>query len=676
MRPRSLSAIVSIVLAVFLVDAARAGTSTFETEILKFPPIAQPGDPFVTIFFEGGVDNQQYGFRTNGTVNQQDWQVILTHVGYLAPYSIFNPYYTDTWNAFGMDVAVRAAQAIGRQSGGSIQGAPTTADEITRVQGAYADPLSLGMNYFFHDAEGDLGTPGGSGNYRLRVDYSKTGSLAAANSSDFNTQVGGLMESFNLSFEFYEQNFVFGGGAVLLGCRNGGYGVGGRGWYVKIWNPTGFNGQNYIWFGTDDTGGLLSLPFNNQQGELWNKALITVGPATDPAMVTVTIAIDGVGSTSGVIKRPTVFSTGLTIGDGNSPMSERQMDYDNIMLVSTAGGGSTTVASYSFETEQGIPVTTGQPVTRVPDLSGRMHELTPAVAGPMFAYFPTTGIDPAVAAPIQQHLINDLLSIRSANGAPDPILLTNWSLSDRPGRFAAWKPYGFTNGSTDYYAYRNIQPGFGNINDILHTERTQWAWNDGSNWQHVWWGNVTFGTAGTPPITTVMTPAQQQTALTLAVLDGNRWFSVFTSMSNGTLADYSAFGDSVQMATVNADVLYALAQAASWFQSTSASLKDSIYVPLIQGMPPDLAPFCRARQNTVTNEFWFAGFSPQGDRLVSIPLPAQAGVVTDLATGAAFIVTDGTFPFTLTGNAQPYYFRPGPVAGLTLARQLIARIQR
>lgn len=657
----------TIVLFVMFSTSVKAGPSTFEKIMMSKPAITQPETPFILIFFQTADNTTYFDFKTDGVVNQERWTRILQHTGYIAPYSYFNPKFLTTWSNRGSDIAVIAAQSIGRQSGGAVM---TDLSNTSVLNDAYSEPIALGMTHFFDDFEPmmlpDLGAPGGTGSFRLRIDHQQPGSLAAARSPDFYTvNSTDPLSSFTASFDLNQQNYVFGGSSHLFGCRSGGYDGASKGWDVRIINmPGGYQNSN-IYFYSDGYNSVKGPQIDLSETALWQHIKVNVVPDPRyPGYVEVTITADHPNGTTssavGRVIRPTIsalYPADFSIaGDFDTPAS-RVVDYDNILLTSTTT--SAVIAKYRFESDGDPPrvAQANQAVGIVLDESGRNHNLQSAggTAPNKYTYFPTNGVDPALSAKVSAALTTSLLTSRRNGGAAPPVLLTNYALSDKPGRFGAWKGIGFTHGSTDYYLYSDVQIGFANISDVLKTQRTQWAWSDGSDWHHVWWGNVNNSTT---PINTVMTVSQQKTALTLAVLEGNRWFSIFTSMSNGTLASYADFSNPSRMATVNAEVLYALAQAASWFQSTSKSLQNSTYVSVIAGVPSDLAPYCRARYNPTTNEFWFAGFSPQPNRTITINLPSQTGIVTNLATGGQAYIVNGTVQLTLTADAQPYHFEP------------------
>ena len=124
-----------ILLALIFPQPAFPNSSTFKNEILTWEEIPQPGDPFVTIFFNGGDDSSEYGFTVDGTVTLDDWRQIFRHIGYIAPYAPIKADSVKQWSRYNYDVAVRAAQSLARYSGGSIMGAPTTADARANANG-------------------------------------------------------------------------------------------------------------------------------------------------------------------------------------------------------------------------------------------------------------------------------------------------------------------------------------------------------------------------------------------------------------------------------------------------------------------------------------------------------------------------------------------------------------
>ena len=154
--------------------------------------------------------------------------------------------------------------------------------------------------------------------------------------------------------------------------------------------------------------------------------------------------------------------------------------------------------------------------------------------------------------------------------------------------------------------------------------------------------------------------------VTLQVLQGARWFVVFTPMSFGHLGSQAMdMTDPAGMANVNADAIYAMCQAASWFQPTAATLAGSARTEEKYGDPaigPDTL-YIR-RDNAATKEAWFAAIKVAGTGSYSVSLPATRGMVRNLKTGATTAVTDGRFNLPLTQAAVPYHFRAERVRGM------------
>lgn len=206
-------------------------------------------------------------------------------------------------------------------------------------------------------------------------------------------------------------------------------------------------------------------------------------------------------------------------------------------------------------------------------------------------------------------------------------------------------------GHTNYYVSGDMKPGFANFPpNWRDSQSSRFADADGFRWNSVWLGNVNS-------MNVVPSPAQWQSLLTIAILDGNRWFILFPQMSNGHFAPMKTT-NLTTMATMNADVVYSLAVAANWFQPTSASLKESVYVPTAVPVD-DPHVSLRLRVNKATGEAWFAAMKVglQGPSSVTVNLPGS-GTVTDLATGEKTNANQ-LFTLPLTSDAHPHYFRPG-----------------
>ncbi len=656
-RPMSKPAVAMAATAVLAV-AASCGTlskteavamnkrsqATLQRVLLAKPSIQHPKVPFVHVFFEGGDDRSPYGFALDGEMGARDWAEALEHVGYLCPYSDFKPGQADTWGIHRRDVAVRGGQLIDRQTGGCIMG-------LGNVRAAYAEPIALAMTHFFHDDEQSMGTPGGGGDWRLSVDHARNGGLATAPDEAFNTALGGDLERFELELGTYLQYFRFGGEARLVAGREADAPAS-QGWAVGVLNRGGNAGTLHLYFQSQGER-LVSNPLPRWQRDQWLNARVTVDQGSRDDTVRVTLYIDGVVPVDGELPRPKVARGVLRIEAGNPARAERQTDLDDLKLFNAS---RRLVAHYTFEPEPGHARFHGQPAGRVLDTSGAGRHLraeTDDDSG--FRFIRTHGTDPDFKARMRRHLVDDLLEVRAAHGAPPPEIVTNWRVSDRPGRFAHWRDAGFTVGNTEYYLYGDVEPGFANLHRVLNSRRARWADADGSRWNSAWLGYINTKTP--------MTPEQWQSLGTLAVLDGNRWFLLFPAMSGGHFGPIDT-KDRTLMATTNAEVLYALAQVADWFQPTAGGLEASDFIETEHALDdPRLA--VRLRVNDRTGEAWFAAMRVGvGDEpaTVTVPLPRRKGRVVNLADGETLDIHDGAMVLPLTSEARPFYFQPTAVA--------------
>ncbi len=647
----------AVVAMLCLIWQAPVAASTFTDRILAKPRIPQPSNPFVLVFLQGGGDHDRYGFVSGGEMATADWRDVFKRVGYLGAYSAFKPEDDSLWAAHGQDIAVRAAQSLGRPTGGSIMGVPTTAKEAENLKRAYSQDICDKMSYFFDDDERDYGVPGGSGAVRLRIEPNGSdGFLYTPATAAFDTGPAAKMASFQLSFGANFDHYAFGGNSVIVGDRAGGYGMWGRGWFVEFRNEGGYFGSNRIRFFSDGSNYIESIPFDVEQARRWTRISITVTGTQDPEYVRVAISIAGVGSSIGRLKRPTFAGGHFVIGDPTG--QEREIDFDDFVLYSIRGGAKTVVAKYDFDRPGDSRLQAGSAIERVRDESGHGHDLISADRkGKYLLRTPTTGIDPGIFQTAKAALVDWLKAARRASGNQAlPILITNWHLGNRPGRFAAWKSAGFTNGSIDCYLSRKPRAGQTNIVEILDRCSSQ-APADAeaiSVWSHAWLGNV-------HPDQASLAPSDYQTLITMAVLAGYRWFSVFTAMSNGSLG--SPETSHKERAIENADALYNMAEAASWFQSTSGSLSKSQVLSPVPLVGKINGAMIRARINLKTSEIWVAGFSPSykvGDKMprLVVKLPRRKGTVTNLSTGKTTLVYNGRFTITLNDQARPFYFHP------------------
>lgn len=622
------------------------------------PAILQPQDPFVLIFFSGGSDSEpHYGFVTDGLMSESDWTTVLKHVGYLSPYSVFKLNNSRTWAAYGQDVALHAAQSIGRPTGGGVMGLPEDRFQWHVLKKAYNEAISLRMTHFFNDDESDLGTSGGNGRYRIEFLPSAFAStLSTLPSKDFSLDPP-EGQSLTISFGTCVDSYAFGGGTVILSDRrDNDFSSRGKGWYIAFQNVGGSSGKNYVRFYSDGVAHVSSPAFSYNQALLWNRIHVSIRDASNSGFIKATITVDGVGSSTKVLPKPT--TTGNRIILGNPDGEKRTVYYDNLDIVMHGQGQIHVLARYTFELSGNSDSPTGA-IGQVNDVSGNGHNLhLNASISTNARYAPTSGIDDVTFRIMQRACINELLEARRKHGFPPPRLLTNWRLSDRPGRFAAWKLAGFTNGSTEYYLHlpRNLAYRTDKIAYILNNDskRTHWAEADGSRWNQVWLGQVDNSEA-------TLTPDQYQSLVVMAVLDGNRWFTLFTAMSDGHLASHDATRRN--KAITNANALYKMAEAASWFQVTSGSLHKSVYFPCDFLTSNLKSSILRARLNPTTKELWFAGYRTSSSNKntsekLQISLSSSKGVVINLATGQKTIISHGIFSLPVNDHAIPYYFRP------------------
>jgi hypothetical protein len=636
-----------ILLALIFPQPAFPNSSTFKNEILTWEEIPQPGDPFVTIFFNGGDDSSEYGFTVDGTVTLDDWRQIFRHIGYIAPYAPIKADSVKQWSRYNYDVAVRAAQSLARYSGGSIMGAPTTADARANLLMAYKSPLFLGMTHFFHDDESDPGTPGGNGASRLRISRDHIG-IALATPLDQKNSIE-IPSEFDLSFGIYVGDYIFGGDATLLTLYNSGDRK--SAWVFRFHNEGGYKGINYFEVVTPTGLRLQSVALGFYQAARWQNIRLSVRDATGPRFSSVLWRLGDFGTTTTNI--PKVNPTNVSISIGNENGYRRDIDIDDLSLKGAAGQQ---LATYAFEAPTPAESDMDEFPGFIRDVSGNAHDLAVVGSRAGLHFFPTTGIDKNIAARVKTWLIDDLLDARDRAHSFRPLLLTNWHLGDAPGRFKNWSLLGFDHSSTDYYFGGAPDPTESNLARIFRTrtERTQWGWLDGSVWTHAWLGNAT-------PDISALAPQDYLSLITLAVLDGNRWFSVFTAMSHGHLGLSS---DSRRDGALqNADALYDMALAASWFQSTSSSIRNSVYLgdqPLKSQSNPMIF---RSRVNPVTREMWFAA-APVAKQVtatrITVTLPATHGILTNLATGERQLVSDGIAQMLVQHIAEPVYFLPMP----------------
>lgn len=649
-------------------SGAADAVSQFEREMLSKPAITQPSEPFVEIFLDAGCDGCSFGFQTNGAMTVEAWKRVFTHVGYLSAYSFFKPFEKEQWKAGIRDVAPTAAQALGRNSGGVVMGLPSTPDEIENIRSAYRSDLGLGMTHFFHDDESDFGLPGGSGLTRLKL-TKNAGYLKTNSGANFVPNLKSAEDSFVLKFGLGVGDYIFGGDSYLMGH----YAVSAdkklsSGWVIKISNSAGYFAENWIVFETADGHKVVSLPFNAYVGRAWLSVTVEIRRASTADKWDVKIAIEGVGDSSGTVGIPQLPGSGSGFVVGNLVGQTRDTELDDIrILASSSGGMYLPIAEYFFEPPVGFDTTGVTQLTQVSDDSGRGHILMASNTSNSGLFLsPTTGIKHELGVKMKQYLVDDILSARRVSGKNHPVLITNWLLSDRPGQANAWKNFGFTHGSSDYYYYDTVQQSRTKLATVLLSrvpmelrEKT-----DSDLWAHAWIGNA-YNEKG------VFEPDDFASLVVMATLEGYRWFSTFVAMSNGHLAMANA--DKTAQVHKNAEAIYAMAKAASWFQDTSARLSKSIYFSN-EKLPKDDDVLIRSRINRDTNEMWFAGclassVFPGGMKKVDVSMPASKGAVVNMATGEKTVIDSGVYQLTVssTGIVYPYYFTTDQSFGATIS---------
>jgi hypothetical protein len=613
-----------------------AEESTFEATLLAKPAIPNPTEPFVLVFHQSDLD-WHYGLITDGHMDVDAWRFVYQHVGYLAPYALVRLDQREVWRSFHEHLALEAAQSLGRPSGASVGGVPTTPEQEANLQAAYADPIGLSISHFFNDAEDDLGIPGGTGQWRARDVGDVHARLESAYSRSFDMGVGGAMESFTVSFGVTAGDHVFGGQPQILEmrCEHG------TSWSVSFVNQGGYRGTNRFVFETDWGKQLASPAMDRWLGGQWHHVSVSVDGSDGGDRVWVKLSVEGLGDATQTMSRPKPGTCQLSIGSS----SAKPLSLDDLTITGRVDGRARTLARYTFES-----LGTDRPAMhRVEDESGNGHTLK---AGWGFDFFPTSGADPAVYTRLKTYLVDQMLAAREQAGVTRPEVLTNWTLSEERHRLAAYRPAGFTHGNTVYYLHEP-PAGMGRLESIFADAKTaimtQWAWEDGSPWSTVWIGNV-------HPERAVLGPEEYQSLISLAVLEGNRYFVVFTAMSEGHLG--RAGLRRAEAAKVNAEALYIMAETASWFQGTSSTLRSSRYLgdePMLEKRNDVIF---RARQHDATGELWFAGLATRGPKRARVRLSASRGTLTNLATSEASPVSSSIITIPLDGSADPYYFRP------------------
>ncbi len=626
-------AAISFFLLIPSLGMAQTTDTGFVRRLGELPAVPHPADPFVNILAYGGKDAWQYGFQSDGAMNDQQWTAAYTRLGHLGGYAMMS---LGGWDqGVGRSIHIRAAQTMGRFTAGSLTFLPTAA-QASLVRGYYRDPLALGMKGWLHDVELPMGTHGGTGNTRLRILNPNSG-MRAAPSQDFDisTATGGLA-GFRITFSFLGGTYLPYGGWVRL--------VGGgdmtNGWAVVL--DSVYLVDSAVKFmtwrnGLASTVSSQRLPYPETK-ERWLPVTVTGQNVSGALQVSVAYASATVGA--GTVLRPNNAASDLVLFGPIGGQADRSIDVDDLSI--SAGDGSI-LARYDFESGQAPPST----ASFVSDRGGRGHNMTSS-SGTIF--WPTTGIDPTYAS----WLVDEVLAARI--GLPGPMFMTNWLMSNTPGRVATWRRAGITIGSTEGYWVDPTLAADQSIVTVLAGKAanpSRWAAADGSLWNSLWVGNEKG-----PNL--VPTPSDYKSLITLWALMGNRWFPVFTPMSNGHMGALNGTLTANQMAVANADALQAMCTAASWLQPDAAALSASTLDELVLGDARfgTGSVFVSRRGD---GRYWFAGVLPAGTKQATVTLPSATGAIKNLATGQTLPVSNGAFTVTLSTTAEPWSFTPGAV---------------
>jgi hypothetical protein len=114
------------------------------------------------------------------------------------------------------------------------------------------------------------------------------------------------------------------------------------------------------------------------------------------------------------------------------------------------------------------------------------------------------------------------------------------------------------------------------------------------------------------------------------------------------------------MARTNAEVLYACAEVASWFQAHAAGLEASEYRPTDHALD-DPRVCVRMRVNEDRGEAWCAAMrvgTGEEPAVVALRMPRPRGRVTNLTTNERLAVEDGIVRIRLAADATPLFFSP------------------
>lgn len=262
---------------------------------------------------------------------------------------------------------------------------------------------------------------------------------------------------------------------------------------------------------------------------------------------------------------------------------------------------------------------------------------------------------------MKQWYVDEMLVPRRAAGKASPRLVTNWESDNAQynqavGGLAGFRSIGFTGGNWQYYSYRT-DSGADVLKEILVNRPANNQARFGATVRtavdDVWkFGGSYIGIASDNGHPTPLPAEEWGSVITLGTLEGMRSYFIFTPQSEGTLGDSNA--SARDQGAFNANAIYAMAAAASRFESTKNSFKDSAAAGDAALQDKSDNVFFRSRRNG--NELWFAGIAFTGTPSVRVQTPAANGTVTNIATGEKQTVSGGVATIRLSRIAGLYYF--------------------
>lgn len=636
--------------------AMASGESVFLRKILEYPRLEQPENPQVMIFTESGKDGGREGFRSGGKMEVEHWRQVFEHVGFLSAYSHFKGDGTMSWDFEERDIGVMAAVAAKRRYiGGCAMGHSYPRDinaEVFRKQ--YAAPIAQHMTHYFHDYEMGFGSVGGKGKYYLLYRTANGSQLASGYSKDFEFGLDKPLEGFHITMDLFLENYVYGGsGSMRLlafededGERKNDFVIS----IAKVGEATpllGYTGYTDIVI-SDINGTRMIVPFNPDAGRAWCRLDLKGRPAVNN-LTEIEVLVDGKPQGRTLINTPRPGIRRLTLGDGEKLAGGRRPCFDDVVISGIKDDQTTLLASYQAETENAQPIRARR-VSALDDSSGRGNVLKPLGDRHGWEYQTSDGIERGMLDKSKLYLVDELLSARAKAGLPHPEMIANWRIGEVAGVFKAWDGYGvgLTHPSVVYYHSGTCDKYFRQLYNILKFRYGRELWQDGYPWHHAWIGVFRCYDA--------LTPEQWETFITLAALNGTRWFSMFPAQSNGNLGSRTWPTNSTQIPEYNADCLYAVARAASRFEGGKSPFSETRLTELqVNG---DFDGEVIARQHPKTGEIWFSAWRPGKTVDIELPMTADKGTVKNLVTGKFQRIDQGKFKTTAGAVAELFLFQP------------------